>query len=105
MSGAVLVLLLVAIGTSFFLYLLIENETADPTIVDRSEAERMAKRRGGRPEERRNAAETGRQGTAGVGKRTDRRGSQPLDPGERQAENDAWASDREWGSTERESDR
>lgn len=32
------------------LYLVIEGETSNPIIVDRSEAERLAKERGGRPE-------------------------------------------------------
>jgi len=45
------VMILVFVGVFAFpvvLYILIERETSDPTIVDRSEAERLARKQGGR---------------------------------------------------------
>ncbi len=50
MSAAFVVVLLLVLVISVGLYLLVERETSDPTIVDRSEAERIARERGGRPE-------------------------------------------------------
>ncbi|ADB62220.1 hypothetical protein Htur_3356 [Haloterrigena turkmenica DSM 5511] len=49
MSGAViLVFLLFAIAIPLLLWIAIESETSDPTVVDRAEAERIATERGGR---------------------------------------------------------
>ncbi|MFC4542723.1 hypothetical protein ACFO5R_12405 [Halosolutus amylolyticus] len=49
MSAAfVFVFLLFALAIPLLLWLAIENETSDPAVVDRSEAERIAKERGGR---------------------------------------------------------
>jgi hypothetical protein len=55
------------------LYLLIDEETSNPEIVDRSEAERLAQRRGGRP---------------------GRSQSEPDD------ETEEWGIDGEWGASE-----
>ena len=49
MSGAiVLVFLLFAVAIPLALWVAIESETSDPTVVDHTEAERIAKERGGR---------------------------------------------------------
>ncbi|NUB89653.1 hypothetical protein HT576_01210 [Haloterrigena sp. SYSU A121-1] len=49
MFGAVVtVFLLFAIAVPLALWIAIESETSDPTVVDRAEAERIAKDRGGR---------------------------------------------------------
>lgn len=48
-----LVLILVFFVVPFLgLYLAIDRETSNPTVVDRSEAEQIAQDRGGRPEAR-----------------------------------------------------
>ncbi|MEY7848883.1 hypothetical protein AB7C87_06715 [Natrarchaeobius sp. A-rgal3] len=51
MTGGVIVLLFVlfGLGAPLVLYLLIDAETSNPTVVDRETAEREAKDRGGRP--------------------------------------------------------
>ncbi|MXR52893.1 hypothetical protein GRX03_14935 [Halovenus sp. WSH3] len=50
MSGVAFLLLVVVLGVVplFVLYVLIEGETNDPTVVDRAEAEKIAQGRGGR---------------------------------------------------------
>lgn len=48
--GFVVVLILAVFLAPVALYLLTERETADPQVVDRSAAERLAKARGGRRE-------------------------------------------------------
>ena len=48
MEGFALVFVLFAIAIPLAIWVVIETETADPTVVDRSEAERIAKERGGR---------------------------------------------------------
>ncbi|WP_440763526.1 hypothetical protein [Natronorubrum sp. DTA7] len=59
MSGAVVLLvLLLSLAIPLVLWLAIADETSNPTIVDRTEAERLARERGGRPESRSNAGDT-----------------------------------------------
>ncbi|MEF8820745.1 MAG: hypothetical protein V5A52_00560 [Halovenus sp.] len=55
-----LVVLSLLVGGPLLLYLAIDRETSDPTVVNRSEAEQIAQDRGGRPEarERRREQET-----------------------------------------------
>jgi len=48
MSGFIVVFLLVAILFPLLLYVFVERETADPQVLNRTEAERLAKERGGR---------------------------------------------------------
>ncbi|MEF8813340.1 MAG: hypothetical protein V5A55_05925 [Halovenus sp.] len=48
MSGFLVLLILVALLFPLLLYVFTERETADPQVVTRREAERMAKERGGR---------------------------------------------------------
>jgi|GEM_PF-736237 hypothetical protein len=48
MAVTVVILLLVSLAISLVLWLAISRETSDPTVVDRREAERIAKDRGGR---------------------------------------------------------
>ncbi|WP_440770834.1 hypothetical protein [Natronorubrum sp. DTA28] len=56
MSGAfVLFVLLFSLLIPLVLWLAIADETSNPTVVDRTEAERLARERGGRPESRSNA--------------------------------------------------
>ena len=56
MSGAaVLLVLLFAVAIPLALWVAIENETSNPTVVDRTEAERIATEHGGRREARSNA--------------------------------------------------
>jgi uncharacterized membrane protein len=78
----VIVLILVFFVVPFLgLYLAIDRETSNPTVVDRSEAEQIAQDRGGRPE----ARERGRE------QETD-------DSGE-------WGSSDEWGASKERDDR
>lgn len=70
MSGFVVVFLLVAILFPLLLYVFVERETADPQVVDRAEAERLAQERGGR--------RTGREA--------------PRDDAD-----DDWGTERDWG--------
>ncbi|MBZ6495595.1 hypothetical protein [Natrinema longum] len=49
MSAALgLLVVLASLAVPFVLWLAISRETSDPTVVDRAEAERIAKERGGR---------------------------------------------------------
>ena len=48
MEGFVLVFVLFAIAIPLAIWVVIENETSNATVVDRAEAERIAKERGGR---------------------------------------------------------
>ncbi|MDF9744889.1 hypothetical protein [Natrinema salsiterrestre] len=48
MAVAVLVVVLISLGIPLVLWLAISQETSNPTVVDRAEAERIAKERGGR---------------------------------------------------------
>jgi len=47
-AGVLLVVVVGTLAAPLALYLLIKRENSDPEIVDRSEAERLAKKRGGR---------------------------------------------------------
>lgn len=53
MAGVVFAVLVVGILFTIGLYLLIESETSNPTVVDRKTAEREAKRQGGLRQRRR----------------------------------------------------
>lgn len=58
MSGAIIIVfLLFAIVIPLALWVAIEGETSDPTVVDRAEAERIAKERGGRGKSGANSSE------------------------------------------------
>ena len=70
-----------AVVVPLALWLILDSETSNPTIVDRAEAERLAKERGGRGVTGSNAAE-----------------SDTDDP-------DGDGADREWGTRRNESDR
>ncbi|OLZ39584.1 hypothetical protein A6E15_00660 [Natrinema saccharevitans] len=48
MAVTVVLLLVVSLAIPLVLWLAISRETSDPTVVDRREAERIAKERGGR---------------------------------------------------------
>ena len=48
MTVVFIIVLLGTIAIPFVLWLAISRETSDPTVVDRAEAERIAKERGGR---------------------------------------------------------
>jgi len=48
MSGFLVLFFLAAILFPLVLYVFVERETADPTVLDRAEAERVAQERGGR---------------------------------------------------------
>ncbi|ELZ18269.1 hypothetical protein C478_01385 [Natrinema thermotolerans DSM 11552] len=48
MAVTVVILLVVSLAIPLVLWLAISRETSDPTVVDRREAERIAKERGGR---------------------------------------------------------
>lgn len=53
MSGAIVLLAVVfAVAIPLGLWIAIEGETSDPTVVDRTEAERIARERGGRDDSR-----------------------------------------------------
>ena len=50
MTGAFFLLVVaIAIVVPVVMYLFVVGETADPTVVDRTEGERLAQERGGRP--------------------------------------------------------
>lgn len=46
----VVIIGIVGVGFPLLLYVLIQEETSNPEIIDRSEAERVAQQRGGRPD-------------------------------------------------------
>ncbi|MDS0476666.1 hypothetical protein [Natrinema sp. 1APR25-10V2] len=48
MGSVFVFMLLIAVAFTLVLWLAISRETSDPTVVDRAEAERIAKERGGR---------------------------------------------------------
>lgn len=52
-----LVVLSLLVGGPLLLYLAVDRETSNPTIVNRSEAEQIAQDRGGRPEARERSRE------------------------------------------------
>ncbi|RZV11683.1 hypothetical protein BDK88_0564 [Natrinema hispanicum] len=47
MSVALVLVVVMALVVPFLLWVLIDQETSNPTVVDRTEAERIAKDRGG----------------------------------------------------------
>ncbi|WP_137289287.1 hypothetical protein [Natronorubrum halophilum] len=53
---AFLLIVLLAIVVPLVLWLAIDNETSNPTVVDRSDAEQLAKERGGRGGSRSNSS-------------------------------------------------
>ncbi|WP_247002676.1 hypothetical protein [Halosolutus gelatinilyticus] len=96
-EALVFLFLLFAVGIPLVLWLAIENETSDPTVVDRSEAERIATERGGRSASRRPGGstldETGRDDRSERTRGDDR----PPETG--------WDRRREWGDRSEERDR
>lgn len=50
--GVLVVFLFIVVIPGAVLYLAIDRETAEPTVVNRSEAEQIARDRGGRPDAR-----------------------------------------------------
>jgi hypothetical protein len=90
MSAAVAgVILLGVVAAPVVLYVLIRRETADPQILDRSEAEQLAKARGGRRGGQHSEEQSERKR---AGERDGRR--------ERQADTGAEHDDSEWGADE-----
>ncbi|WP_339102223.1 hypothetical protein [Haloterrigena salinisoli] len=102
MSGAVvIVFLLFAIAVPLALWVAIENETTDLTVVDRAEAERIAKERAGRGRSR---ADSSDDPTASANTATDDREEEP----NRRSRTDDRSSterDEQWGTRSDESDR
>ena len=93
MSGAVvIVFLLFAIAVPLALWVAIEGETSDPTVVDRAEAERIAQEQGGR---KRSGSDSSKRATA------DRDHTDDPD------EEPGWGTESEdrWGSESGDSDR
>lgn len=96
MSVVFAVLFVVSLVIPLSLWLAISRETSDPTVVDRAEAERIAKAQGGRDPSR-SAADSPSRGT-------DDRTDTNLDDGGRSDEGDDrtagfdWDERDEWGS-------
>lgn len=98
MSGAiVLVFVLFAIASTLVLWVAIEGETSDPTVVDRSEAERIAKERGGRGKSGADSSEDspGNANTGSAGVRDEESGW-----GSRTGDRSATERDERWGNSD-----
>lgn len=48
-AGVLVIFLVIGVLPLLVLYLVVDQETSDPTVVKRSEAEQLARDRGGRP--------------------------------------------------------
>ena len=93
MSGAIIIVfLLFAIAIPLALWVAIESETSNPTVVDRTEAERIAQEQGGR---KRSGSDSSERATVDRDHTDDR------------DEESGWGteSDNRWGSASGDSDR
>lgn len=88
MSALLALFVLVAVALPLLLYVFVERETADPEILNRSEAERLARERGGR----RNANQADGRPT-GNRERSDRQTANP-----ERDHPDEWGGESRWDS-------